>query len=180
LICQNPNHEHWQVNAWQTELYTLDWLADSLDLVSANDKEIITDYGLGRNCQLFEQTRKWAYRAIRQGWPAHEQWLQACFERAKAYNIQLLTPLDENEVLSVAKSIAKWTYSKFSKASFNEYVIRTHTPEIQKNRGKIGGKISRGGGRPKGSISLNSINSQEKWIELGISRSTYYRRYHKG
>ncbi|WP_109374408.1 replication initiation protein [Proteus genomosp. 6] len=180
LICQNPNHEHWQVNAWQTELYTLDWLADSLDLTSANDKEIITDYGLGRNCQLFEQTRKWAYRAIRQGWPAYEQWLQACIERTKAYNIRFLTPLDENEVLSVAKSIAKWTYSKFSKASFNEYVIRTHTSEIQKNRGKIGGKISRGGGRPKGSISLNSINSQEKWIELGISRSTYYRRYHKG
>lgn len=139
LICQNPNHEHWQVNAWQTELYTLGWLADSLDLVSANDKEIITDYGLGRNCQLFEQTRKWAYRAIRQGWPAYEQWLQACFERVRAYNLQFLTPLDEKEVQGIAKSIAKWTHSKFSPESFDMYVSKTHRSDIQKKRGTIRG-----------------------------------------
>ncbi|NBM74868.1 replicase, partial [Proteus sp. G4444] len=148
---------------WQTELYTLDWLADYLDLTSANDKEIITDYGLGRNCQLFEQTRKWAYRAIRQGWPAYEQWLQACFERAKAYNLQFLTPLDEKEVFSIAKSIAKWTHAKFSEESFNDYVFRTHTSVIQSMRGKK----SKGGGRK----ALG-----EPWVELGISRATYFRR----
>nr|WP_281441363.1 hypothetical protein [Klebsiella pneumoniae]WGU82664.1 hypothetical protein QIU00_00020 [Klebsiella pneumoniae] len=30
---------------WQPELYTLDWLADFLDLSAANDKEIVADYG---------------------------------------------------------------------------------------------------------------------------------------
>ncbi|MEY0847253.1 primase C-terminal domain-containing protein, partial [Providencia rettgeri] len=142
------------------------WLADSLDLSSANDKEIVIDYGLGRNCQLFEQTRKWAYRAIRQGWPAYEQWLQACFERAKAYNFQFLTPLDEKEVFGIAKSIAKWTHSKFSQESFDEYILRTHESKIQSIRGCKGGKISRGGGRP----SLG-----EPWLQLGISRRTYFR-----
>ncbi|MGL5146805.1 MAG: replication initiation protein, partial [Plesiomonas shigelloides] len=95
LICKNPNHLHWQITVWQSELYTLDWLADYLDLGAANDREILPDYGLGRNCTLFDKTRKWAYRAIRQGWPEYDQWLQACFERAKAYNLQFTAPLDE-------------------------------------------------------------------------------------
>ncbi|MCV5365250.1 replication initiation protein, partial [Escherichia coli] len=49
LICKNPNHSQWKIAA---------------------------DYDLVRNCTLFDQTRKWAYRAIRQGWPEYEQWLQ--------------------------------------------------------------------------------------------------------
>ncbi|EMN6592010.1 replication initiation protein, partial [Escherichia coli] len=170
LICKNPNHGYWKIAVWQPELYTLDWLADSLDLNAANDKEIVADYGLGRNCTLFDKTRKWAYRAIRQGWPEYEQWLLACYERAYAYNLQFATPLDEKEVNGIAKSIAKWTYSKFSYDSFSEYVIRTHTKEIQSIRGVKGGKLSKGGGRP----SLG-----EPWIEMGVSRATWYRRNKK-
>ncbi|MEY1614295.1 primase C-terminal domain-containing protein, partial [Escherichia coli] len=144
--------------------YTLDWLADSLDLSSANDKEIVIDHGLGRNCQLFEQTRKWAYRAIRQGWPAYEQWQQACFERAKAYNFQFLIPLDDKEIFGIAKSIAKWTYSKFSQESFDDYVVRTHTPEIQRIRGF------------KSGVSRRKMSLEEKkpWVKLGISRRSYF------
>ncbi|MEZ0585632.1 replication initiation protein, partial [Erwinia sp. STN24] len=152
LICKNPNHNHWKIAVWQPELYTLDWLADFLDLNAANDKEIVADYGLGRNCTLFDKTRKWAYRAIRQGWPEYNQWLQACYERASAYNLQFAAPLDDCEVMSIAKSIAKWTYGKFSKSSFDEYVAMTHTSAIQAARGKK----SRGGGRP--SISEEKIN----------------------
>ena len=131
LICKNPNHGHWKIAVWQPELYTLDWLADSLDLSAANDKEIVADYGLGRNCTLFDKTRKWAYRAIRQGWPDYDRWLKACYERASVYNLQFTSPLDENEVNGVAKSIAKWTIANFSKDSFAEYVNRTHSSEIQ-------------------------------------------------
>jgi len=162
LICKNPNHSHWKIAVWQPELYTLDWLADSLDLNAANDKEIVADYGLGRNCTLFDKTRKWAYRAIRQGWPEYEQWLQACYERTCAYNLQLAVPLDESEIRGIAKSIAKWTHTKFTDELFKAYIARTHKSEIQSARGKI----SRGGGRP----SLGN-----PWILLGVSRSTYFR-----
>ena len=163
LICQHPNHGHWKVAVLQPELYTLDWLADFLDLNMANDKEIITDYGLGRNCTLFDKTRKWAYRAIRQGWPEYEQWQKACYERARAYNLQFTEPLDENEVSGIAKSIAKWTGSNFDQQSFDEYVIRTHSPSMQSARGKK----SKGGGRP----SLG-----EPWVSLGISRRSFFRK----
>ena len=146
LICKNPNHSYWKIAVWQPELYTLDWLADSLDLSAANDKVIVADYGLGRNCTLFDKTRKWAYRAyraIRQGWPDYEQWLQACYERASVYNLQFTAPLDETEVNGIAKSIAKWTHEKISEESFHEYVSRTHTSEIQSLRGSK----SKGGGK---------------------------------
>ncbi|MFP3394648.1 hypothetical protein SB782_38400, partial [Brevibacillus sp. SIMBA_076] len=55
-------------------------------------------------------------------------------------------------------------------SSFEEFVQRTHTPEIQSRRGKIGGRISKGGGRK----SLG-----EPWIELGVSRRTYFRMKNK-
>lgn len=171
LICKNPNHCHWKIAVWQPELYTLDWLADSLELNAANDKEIVADYGLGRNCTLFDKTRKWAYRAIRQGWPEYDQWLQACYERAYAYNLQFSAPLDENEVNGIAKSIAKWTHGEFTAESFYEFVKSTHMSKIQSERGRKGGVISRGGGRPK--------RKSSPWIDLGISRSTWYRKYFK-
>jgi len=163
LICKNPNHSHWKIAVWQPEPYTLDWLADSLDLSAANNKEIVADYGLGRNCTLFDKTRKWAYRAIRQGWPEYNQWLQACYERASAYNLQFSVPLDENELNCIARSIAKWTHVNFSQSSFELYVTNTHTSEIQ----AIRGRKSKGGGRP----SLGS-----PWISQGISRATFFRK----
>jgi hypothetical protein len=176
LICKNPNHDHWQLAVWQPELYTLDWLADSLDLSAANDKEILPDYGLGRNCTLFDKTRKWAYRAIRQGWPEYEQWLQACYERANAYNLQFALPLDESEVMGIAKSIAKWTNNNFSDNSFELYVAATHSSDIQSIRGRLGGKKSVGGGRPK---DVNSVNQVKPWLKENISRRTYFYRKSK-
>lgn len=173
LICKNPNNSHWRIAVWQPELYTLDWLADFLNLHDGNNKRIVEDYGLGRNCTLFEKTRKWAYRAIRQGWPEYEQWLQACYERACAYNLQFNAPLDENEVMGISKSIAKWTNKIFSEESFNDYVKATHSAKVQAARGSVGGKVSRGGGRP---VQENSENQSKPWAKLGISRSTYYSR----
>jgi len=165
LICKNPNHSNWKIAVWQPELYTLDWLADSLDLSAANDKDIVADYGLGRNCTLFDKTRKWAYRAIRQGWPEYEQWLQACYERANAYNKQLLTPLDLTEVQGIAKSISKWTFKHFSNDVFSL---------IQSKRGKKGGLLS-GETRRAG-----SLEESKPWDILGISRRTFFYRKKNG
>lgn len=176
LICKNPNHGYWKIAVWQPELYTLDWLADSLDLNAANDKEIVADYGLGRNCTLFDKTRKWAYRAIRQGWPEYDQWLQACYERACACNLQLTTPLDDREVFGIAKSISRWTLQFMTEESFHNYVKKTHRSDIQSIRGKKGGGISKGGGRVKSSVSNETL---KPWVGLGISRSTFYKRKSK-
>lgn len=140
LICKNPLHAHWRVSTWENNLYTLDWLADCLDLSAYNNQKRLPDYGLGRNCNLFEYLSKWSYKAIRQGWPDYEQWLEACFTRAVGYNKQQFKqPLPENEVKHTAKSVAKWTHKNFSPSAFSAW---------QANQGAKGGKISKGGGRP--------------------------------
>lgn len=174
LVCKNPNHADWRVTQWQPNLYTLDWLADYLDLSASNGPQYDHDYGLGRNCTLFEKTRKWAYRAISRGWPDYRQWFAACFERAMGYNIQFPVPLSEPEVHHLAKSVARWTHKHFTERSFAEYVARTHTPKIQAARGAKGGKLSK-----RGSMS-NSERTLKPWEDLSISRPTYYRYKKQG
>lgn len=157
LIVKNPLHQAWKVNAWQRELYDLHWLADSLDLSSYSDRrKNLPEYGLGRNHNLFERLRKWAYKAIRQGWPDYEQWLMACQDRATAYN-DFASPLPAAEVMHTAKSVAKYTHRNFNAASFSQW---------QASQGAKGGKKSKGGGRP---------NLGSPWIDLGVSRATYFR-----
>ncbi|MCI3067831.1 hypothetical protein ML379_26980, partial [Escherichia coli] len=79
----------------------------------------------------FELTRKWAYRAIRQGWPAFSQWLEAVIQRVEMYNASLPVPLSRAECRAIGKSIAKYTHRNFTPETFAQYVADTHTPEIQ-------------------------------------------------
>ncbi|GCX14539.1 plasmid replication protein Rep [Escherichia coli] len=139
LICKNPFHLEWQVMEWREEAYTLDELADYLDLSTSARRSIDKHYGMGRNCHLFEMTRKWAYRAIRQGWPAFSQWLDAVIQRVELYNASLPVPLSPPECRAIGKSIAKYTHRNFTAETFAQYVADTHTPEIQAKRGRKGG-----------------------------------------
>ncbi|MFA0519740.1 replicase, partial [Vibrio sp. 10N.222.55.E8] len=64
-------------------------------------------------------------------------------------------------------SIANWTYKHFTPQAF-----RASQAKKGAKGGKVGGKISKGGGRP---INESSENRLEPWKELGISRRTYFR-----
>ena len=91
---------------------------------------------------MFEKTRQWAYKAIRQGWPGFDGWQAAVIERATGYNVQFEQPLPANEVRHTAKSIAKWTHRNLTPAGFSA---------VQAARGAKGGRLSKGGGRPSNS-----------------------------
>jgi hypothetical protein len=122
LICKNPLHPHWKVTSWEPRLYTLADLDSWVDLQPAQDRrKRLPGYGLGRNCNLFDQTREWAYRAIRQGWPEFTQWLAAVEQRALMYNLRFTVPLDQQEVGHIAKSIARYTFKNFSPAGFSAW-----------------------------------------------------------
>lgn len=119
LICKNPLHPFWRVTEWEPRLYGLGDLDSWLDLNAYRDRrKRLPDYGLGRNCNLFERLRLWAYRAIRQGWPDYERWHEAVLTRARAYN-DFDTPLPDSEVRATAKSVAKWTHQRLSPAGFS-------------------------------------------------------------
>nr|WP_234811052.1 hypothetical protein [Candidatus Hamiltonella defensa] len=48
MICKNPNHADWQVTQWRAAPYTLDELADYVDLRASHAPLIDLNYGLGR------------------------------------------------------------------------------------------------------------------------------------
>ncbi|HIF9093953.1 TPA: hypothetical protein ACX6NR_002927 [Photobacterium damselae] len=76
--------------------------------------------------------------------------------------------MQPSEVRSIAKSIAKWTMTHFTPQQFSELQARKG-----RKGGKIGGRKSKGGGRP---IDEESLTQQKPWEILGISRATYFRR----
>ena len=122
------------------------------------------NYGLGRNCQLFEKTRQWSYRAIRQGFPDYPQWLEASIQRVEAYNLQITTPLSPAECATIGKSVAKWTYQRFTEKGWIDWVAKTHSSEIQAARGR----------KSKRKAVADSERTLRPWETLGISRRTYY------
>uniref|UniRef100_UPI002916C15A replication initiation protein n=1 Tax=Escherichia coli TaxID=562 RepID=UPI002916C15A len=174
LICKNPSHLEWLVMEWREEAYTLDELADYLDLSASARRSIDKHYGMGRNCYLFEMTRKWAYRAIRQGWPVFSQWLDAVIQRVEMYNASLPVPLSPAECRAIGKSIAKYTHRNFTPETFAQYVADTHTPEIQATRGRKGGSKSK-----RGTVAT-SARTLKPWEKLGISRAWYYQLKKRG
>lgn len=54
-----------------------------------------------------------------------------------------------------------------TKGSFDEFIIKTHSPSIQSLRGRK----SSGGGRKKDPLSLESL---EPWVTLDISRRSFF------
>jgi hypothetical protein len=122
LISKNPLHTHW--TTWHADHghYDLGEMAEYVDLLPfADRRKLLPNIGLGRNCNVFEGLRRWAYRAIRQGWPSFESWLIEVNAKASEINAGLGgEPLHFSEVGHIAKSVAKWTYIHFSSEAFSE------------------------------------------------------------
>ncbi|MBE8232702.1 MAG: plasmid replication protein [Endozoicomonadaceae bacterium] len=132
LLAKNADHERWQLLESYGKAYTLHELAESVENYILND--LSNDpmyYGLGRNCQMFESIRIWAYKAIRRGYPAYEQWCNAVLQRAEMLNTRLDVPLPYSECKSISLSIARWTHKNLSKEGFSEW---------QSQQGSKGGK----------------------------------------
>jgi hypothetical protein len=114
---------------------------------------------------MFDTVRKWAYKAIR----AHRggiynTWLDTVTKQCLSVNEAFLEPLPYSEIRATAKSIAQYCWKKDAYC-YQEFIDR------QTRKGMIGGKNSKGGGRP----SLG-----EPWKKLGISRATYFSRKKEG
>nr|CAB42632.1 replication protein [Halomonas elongata] len=124
LICKNPLHPHWRVTEWSHGC-TIGDLDSWLDLSGLADRrKRLPEYGLGRNCNLFERLPLWAYKGLPQGWPDYDRWHEAVLTRARAYN-DTDPALPDNEVRRTAKSVAKWTHQRL----FPGWICRCTGPE---------------------------------------------------
>lgn len=119
LIVKNPVHEHWRTYSMAQMPYSLGELSDYVDLDVYQDKrKHLPAIGLGRNCTLFDKTRMWAYKAIRAYVGDFNAWHDHVVKRASLYNVDFDSPLPLSEVKALSKSIAKWTWKRFSPEQF--------------------------------------------------------------
>jgi hypothetical protein len=135
LICKNPRNSYWQTTVGDVPPYTLDQLAKYLDLEPYKDRrKHLPAIGLGRNCTLFEVTRRWAYRKIRQmNWETRD-FIDVVTDYAEQYNAQNFpTPLPLAEVKATGKSIARWTMERMSAQGLHEWHVY---------KGRAGGRKS--------------------------------------
>lgn len=138
LIAKNPLHPHWRVLVWEHRSYTLDWLADWLDLKKYTDgRRKLPPIGLGRNCTMFDITRRWAYRERRKDrYTRAAEFLGACVAYAGNINAGFPTPLPMVEVRATGRSIGKWTWKNLSPAGFHEWCEARRLKSIQVRQAK--------------------------------------------
>jgi len=163
LIAKNPVHERWRTYSGHVASYSLSEMSEFVDLERFGDRRrVMPETGLGRNVNLFNRLRKWAYKSIRQGWPDIDQWHRACLDRAEAYNLTD-NPLPFNEVQHTAQSVAKWTHRYMSPKGFSEIQAVRGSRKGQKVRDE---KLDRAVALRKAGMSVRAIAE-----ELQLSKS---------
>jgi hypothetical protein len=118
LITKNPSHPLWHTLRGPELAYELGDLAEWVDLDRFKAKQgvKVAEVGLGRNVTVFDFVRTWAYKKVReykgqQGGFVH--WQKAVYDRCMARNADFGCPMDSREAYHIAKSVAKWTWSRF-------------------------------------------------------------------
>lgn len=141
LIVKNPMHDHWITRQWAYAPYQLDDLADYIDLPSPAEMKCRSrqfDYaGLGRNCTVFEIVRKQAYSAVRDYWrPGGGPSFAASVLNLVlvANHTEIGNPMQLSECRTIARSISKWTWERFTPTEFRA---------IQSARGRRKGSVIR-------------------------------------
>lgn len=116
LLTKNPIHEDWE---------TL-WLGDRLRSLRQLEEELGRHMpptgwrkssggaavGLGRNCSLFEDSRHWAYRELRNWFGDPLGLSTAILGGVQERNQQFAEPLPVTEARAIAASITRWITTK--------------------------------------------------------------------
>jgi len=171
LITKNPLHPQWRTTYWVDRAYSLDYLADFVDLPKKIPKKLEV-VGLGRNVTMFEKGRHWAYKAIRDYMHHNSsyEWEKAVRAQIEAINSGFEQPLPYSEVKATAKSIAKWVWQRFSYGEFSA---------IQAKRGAKGGKAKGQAYADKREQAVQlkgeGLNHTQIAKRLGVARYTIIR-----
>ena len=163
LIAKNPVHSDWFVEWRRDEPYTLDELDGWLfEADKKFDPRPEAQYGAGRNVMTFDELRTFAYREVLT-FKSNGQSLDDFRQRLEAVALGIQHGFAQSlayaEARAIAKSVAKWTWARFSPDKRTAWASR---------RGKLG-MASRWAGH-------EAASATKPWETLGISRRTYYRR----
>ena len=133
ILTKNPTH-YLHPTLWgpQEARYGLRELAHALSDLKAlpqagNARRNVQRSAVGRNVALFDETRTWAYKAIRRHWGAPQaDWARAVHAYAwdtnetRIGNDFTTGPLPWQEVTHLATSIQKWTWHRLTPQGFTQ------------------------------------------------------------
>ena len=111
LMTKNPLHEEWQVYFFHGGEYDLSELADAVDGKLHPKRKSAPVRGYGRNCDLFDELRYYAYANVKHA-PGYDAWFNELLGRAESINATFAPPILFSEVKGIAKSVAKWTWKR--------------------------------------------------------------------
>lgn len=163
-LVKNPAHDAWYTCSFDIA-YSLADLHDYLDLKkAANDDEA---YGFGRNVELFENLRHYAYRKFRERGYEAVGFFEVLLERANMVNGTFRVELHQSELEATCRSIAKWCIANITAESFGE---------VQAARGKKSGAARRANReflmRQCKSLSNQNLSQREIAERLKVPKST--------
>ena len=128
---KNPLNDHWSPFWSGADLYDLDYLADFVDLEKPQiQKKKSEAYGLGRNVNLFEDLRQYAYRTVLNFKNIHFREIRkrtTIKGTGLKHFLQSTNPLQYKEIKATVRSVARWTWKNFDSHTFSQ---------IQSNRAK--------------------------------------------
>ena len=131
-LCKNPLiDDFWRVDEIHAKEYELSELAEYCEFLPKylSKAQNLEDMGLGRNCAIFENVRHKAYKL-----PVNDMLFDKINYMCQQENLLFNTPLFEQEIKHIAKSITKYVSSRNNKFWYQKLVER------QKERGKKSGK----------------------------------------
>ena len=180
FLTKNPLNPSWRVLAHEGAVYELHQLADYVDLSLARKKPRLLVSGLGRNCDLFDNLRRRAYRevaAFREG-GCYQTWWRYILEAARKLNAYA-QPLPDSEVQATAKSVAKWVWRRFGHgAAVDRFRDR------QKARQRRSAAARRGLTSARVVAAVEGLRRAGKRVTVsavarisGVSRPTIYKRH---
>lgn len=139
-ITKNPLSSHWQTwNLNSFYSYDLYELADYIELPKRITKKHAI--GEGRNCYLFETIRKIAYKEVlfyKENGANELDFRNVILDKLIKHNVfEQSLPLGINELNTIAKSISKWTWERFSSEKYSEIQSsRSRKREVVKTKHK--------------------------------------------
>lgn len=170
LICKNPISEKWKVTIYPAAPYELGDLAEFVQLPHTSQyqhrQESFSDRG--RNCNLFDRARQWAYCEYQK-----RSWAKPEFERHVLSQVEALndypTPLPVSEVRSITRSITRFCVAKYNGRGSSEAPSKAHQRKAQKASAKA--RVSRTQDKIKTALT-NLAARQERITAESVARES--------
>jgi hypothetical protein len=206
-IGKNPLHSDWRTTWLNVRPHSLNDMAVWLEFEEmrpahrsqVDENEFAQQ---GRNCSITSDLAKFGLRTawqFKQGGPGYEQFLREMRAQAFELNNGFAPPLGFAEVQGIAKSVAKWSWSRSTAERFSEIQSYRAQARRRRNLAIIGqltnaaeisvsdladtlGRSERTAYRYLSEIreKTTSDRQAQPWQMLGVSRRTYYRRKVQG